>query len=264
MATKPKTAWLRKTPRGFAPALLRVDQAAASTVAAAGRPSRDWKASSRQKALGLRPPRLAETPPWPHRTSANDEHLGQPASLLFTKYLAVQPACRSTDLAFACRASRLLLRPRGVLAFSRGWRLHRCVFRFSSPAPNDCVSGGACCPNSRRANAALNFCRHGFQGAQPRPLHARLGATPPCCFGLFAPFAPAQQPRGFAARTTAGCTRLCPAESLTSARRPAACAHHSTTKAWAFARTVFSLAQALALRKHLSPARWRPNQKPLG
>jgi len=69
--------------------------------------------------------------------------------------------------------------------------------------PNDSVSGGACPPTPPLALSTLNFRRTGCRGAQPRPLHARLGATPPCCFGRLAPFAPTQQPRGLAARTTA-------------------------------------------------------------
>jgi len=87
---------------------------------------------------------------------------------------------------------------------------------------------------------------------------------PPCCLGRFAPPVPALRPLSLAAHPPAGCTRLCPAESLPSARRPAFCAHHGRGKLLASARADFSLAQALASRKHLSPARWRPNQKPFG
>jgi len=87
-----------------------------------------------------------------------------------------------------------------------------------------------------------------------------LGATPPCCFGRLAPFAPTQQPRGLAARTTAGCTHLCPAESPPSARHPAFCAHHDMGNPPASARAGFSLAQAAAFCNHLlqSPVATKP------
>ena len=55
-----------------------------------------------------------------------------------------------------------------------------------------------------------------------------------------------------------------PHRKLTSARCPAFCAHLGRGKLLASARPDFSLAQALTSRKHLSPARWRQNHKPLG
>ncbi len=134
---------------------------------------------------------------------------------------------------------------------------------FLQTNPNNSVSGTACRPASPPANSTLLFRRHRHRGAQPRPLHARLGALPPRCLGRFAPFTLPQQPLG-----------LLPAslpDALASTLRKLGFSQpHGLSllpppaKPLTSAPDDFSLAQAVALRKHLLPARWRQNQKPLG
>jgi len=122
MATKPKALWPREALRGFAPVFLRVDQAAASTVAAARRSPHDWKATPRQKALALPSPRLAKAPPWPHRAIANSDN---PANNLTC-------VCK-----VPCASTRLPLdRPRlclpGCLPFARVSRRARFLSRLAA------------------------------------------------------------------------------------------------------------------------------------
>ena len=185
-------------------------------------------------------------------------------------HLRLQGASRFNPFA----AQSALPLPAGLLAFCS--RFAACslspaacgfttAFSASSPSrPTMASAAGRDRPAPPLALSTLNFCRHGSRGAKPRPLHARLGATPPCCFGRFAPFAPPGRPISLAARTTAGCTRLCPAKSPTSASPTASCAHHGRGKLLTSAQAGFSLAQVLAFCNHLLQARWRPNQKLLG
>jgi len=163
-----------EAPRGFVPAFLRVDQAIAPNGGLCRTLKPRLESHPALKSPGLMCLTAAQAPPWPHRASADKSRLGQLASLLFAKCLVVQPACRSTGLALACRAACLLLRPRGVLAFSRGLWFHRYAFRFSSPAPNDGVSGAAAPSNTHRWR--ITFARNSADvGARRSRVRCTLG-----------------------------------------------------------------------------------------
>jgi len=164
-------------------------------VASDGRSTRGWKATSRQKALALRSPRLAQAPPWPHRASADKSHLGQPASLQFAKCLALQPACRSTSLATAChpcglvRASRpafprLAASPLGfplLLSRAQRWRQRRGV---PSKQPEGERNPEFLPPRSPRGVAPSAGRTVGRNAAlllwPPRAICARRKASQPC------------------------------------------------------------------------------------
>jgi len=255
VATKPKTPRLTEAPRGFCQPF----------AAESGRSPTRWPLPEAQAAIG-KPPRAKK--PWPYAhldlpkphlgltaprrtnaTSANQPHYNLQSSSRFNP-LAAQPASPRPAKPFWLRSplAACSLSP-ATCGFTAG------LSASPLPRPTMASAAGRRRPTPPTARIFPNFCRHGLRGAQPRPLDARLGATPPCCFGLFAPPAPAHQPRGLAARPTAGRTRRCLTGSRTSARYLAFCTHHGRGKLLASARPDFSLAQAAASRKRLPLAR---------
>jgi len=175
VATKPKTAWLRKAPRGFALAFLRVDQAVAPNGSLCRALKPRLESHLAPKSLGLtltlacRSPTVAS---WHHRGRRQP---GQPTSPQFEcalrfNPLAAQPALPRPAKPFWLHSplTACSLSP-AACGFTAG------LSASPLPRPTRASAARRACPTTRQAKPPLPENRHGWRAAQPRPLNAGLG-----------------------------------------------------------------------------------------